>query len=179
MVAATVERLGAVDILVNNAALFAVRPLLEAQAEEAARFFAINVIGPLNAARPFARWAMEHGRKGAIVNISSIAGGRPSPGLGLYSGSKAALDALTRVMAFEWTAKGLRVNAVAPGHVNTEGVLEDFRTGRLDEAATVGRIPLGRIADGDDIAEAVLFLCSERARDVVGQVLNVDGGEGF
>jgi NAD(P)-dependent dehydrogenase (short-subunit alcohol dehydrogenase family) len=179
MVAATVDRLGAVDILVNNAAHFAVLPLIEAEATETARFFAVNVAGPLNAARAFAHWVIERGRSGAIVNISSIAAGRAVPGIGLYSASKAALDNLTRTMALEWAGKGLRVNGVAPGHVKTEGVLEDFHAGRLDEAAMIRRIPAGRIADGDDIAEAVMFLCSDRARHIVGQVLNVDGGEGF
>jgi NAD(P)-dependent dehydrogenase (short-subunit alcohol dehydrogenase family) len=179
MIAATVERLGAVDILVNNAARFAVVPLIDADAAEAARFFAVNAIGPLNAGRAFARWVIDHGRSGAIVNVSSIAAGRPAAGVGLYSASKAALDSLTRSMAVEWAGRGLRVNAVAPGHVATEGVLEDFRTGRLDEKAVLARIPAGRIADGDDIAEAVLFLCSDRARDILGHVLTVDGGEGF
>jgi NAD(P)-dependent dehydrogenase (short-subunit alcohol dehydrogenase family) len=179
MVAAAVDRLGAVDILVNNAAHFAVAPLIEAEATETARSFAVNVAGPLNAARAFAHWAIGRGRSGAIVNVSSIAAGRPVPGLGLYSASKAALDSLTRTMAVEWAGKGLRVNAVAPGHVNTDGVLEDFRTGRLDEAAMLRRIPTGRMATLDDVAEAVLFLCSDRARQIVGQVLTVDGGEGF
>jgi NAD(P)-dependent dehydrogenase (short-subunit alcohol dehydrogenase family) len=179
LIAATVDKLGAVDILVNNAALFAVLPLIDADATEAARFFAVNAIGPLNAARAFARWAVDHGRGGAIVNVSSIAAGRPAPGLGLYSASKAALDSLTRSMAVEWAGKGLRVNAVAPGHVATEGVLEDLRTGRLDEKAVIARIPAGRIADGADIADAVLFLCSDSSRHIVGQVLTVDGGEGF
>ncbi len=179
MIAATADGLGAVDILVNNAALFAVLPLLEAHAAEAGRFFAVNAIGPLNTARAFARWAIDHKRRGAIVNVSSIAAGRPAPGLALYSASKAALDSLTRSMAVEWAAKGLRVNAVAPGHVATEGVLEDLRTGRLDEKAVLRRIPAGRIAEGDDIAEAVLFLSSERARHILGQVLTVDGGERF
>ena len=82
-------------------------------------------------------------------------------------------------MAVEWAGHGLRVNAVAPGHVATEGVLEDFRTGRLDEKAMLAHIPDGRIADGADIAEAVLFLSSGRARHILGQVLTVDGGEGF
>ena len=117
--------------------LFAVLPLIEADAAEAARFFAVNAIGPLNAARAFARSAIDHKRGGAIVNVSSIAAGRPAPGLGLYSASKAALDSLTRSMAVEWAGKGLRVNAVAPGHVATEGVLEDFRTGRLNEKAVL------------------------------------------
>ena len=179
MVAAAVDRFGAVDILVNNAAYFAVRPLIDAEAADAARFFAVNTIGPFNGARAFAKWAIGHGRRGAIVNVSSIAAGRPVPGLALYAASKAALESLTRSMAVEWAGKGLRVNAVAPGHVKTEGVLEDFRTGRLDEAAMLAHIPDGRIADGDDIADAVLFLCSARARHIVGQVLTVDGGEGF
>jgi NAD(P)-dependent dehydrogenase (short-subunit alcohol dehydrogenase family) len=179
LIETAVNKLGAVDILVNNAAVFAVLPLIEADAGEAARFFAVNAIGPLNASRAFARWAVDHGRGGAIVNVSSIAAGRPAPGLALYSASKAALDSLTRSMAVEWAGRGLRVNAVAPGHVATEGVLEDLRTGWLDEKTVLARIPAGRIADGSDIADAVLFLCSERARHILGQVLTVDGGEAF
>jgi NAD(P)-dependent dehydrogenase (short-subunit alcohol dehydrogenase family) len=179
MVASAVERFGAVDILVNNAALFAARPMIDVEAAEAARFFAVNAVGPLNAAGAFARWALGQGRGGAIVNVSSIAAGQPAPGLGLYSASKAALESLTRSMAVEWAPKGIRVNAVAPGHVKTEGVLADFCSGRLDEAAMLARIPAGRIADGDDVANAVLFLCSESARHIVGHVLTVDGGEGF
>jgi NAD(P)-dependent dehydrogenase (short-subunit alcohol dehydrogenase family) len=179
LIATTVEKLGVVDILVNNAALFAVRPLIDADVAEAARFFAVNAIGPLNTARAFARWVIDHKRGGTIVNIGSIAAGRPALGVGLYSASKAALDSLTRTMAVEWAPKGLRVNAVAPGHVATEGVLEDFRTGRLDEKAVLARIPAGRIADGDDIAQAVLFLSGDRARHILGHVLVVDGGEGF
>jgi NAD(P)-dependent dehydrogenase (short-subunit alcohol dehydrogenase family) len=179
LIATSVDRFGAVDILVNNAALFAVLPLMEADGAEAARFFAVNALGPLNAARAFARWAIDHKRGGAIVNVSSIAAGRPAPGLGLYSASKAALDSLTRTMAVEWAGHGLRVNAVAPGHVATEGVLADLKTGRLDENAVLARIPAGRIAEGDDIADAVLFLCSDRAGHIIGQVLTVDGGEAF
>ena len=179
LIAATVDQFGPVDILVNNAALFGVLPLIEADAAQAARFFAVNAIGPLNAARAFARWAFDHKRAGAIVNVSSIAAGRPALNVGLYSASKAAVESLTRSMAVEWAGQGLRVNAVAPGHVATEGVLEDFRTGRLEEKAVLGRIPAGRIADGDDIADAVLFLCSNRARHILGQVLTVDGGEAF
>jgi NAD(P)-dependent dehydrogenase (short-subunit alcohol dehydrogenase family) len=179
LVAATVDRFGAVDILVNDAALFAFRPLIEVDAAEAAQFFAVNAIGPLIAARAFARWAIDHKRGGVVVNVSSIAAGKPAEGLALYSASKAALESLTRSMAVEWAAHGLRVNAVAPGHVATEGVLEDLRTGRLDERALLARIPAGRIADGDDIADSVLFLCGDRARHILGHVLIVDGGEGF
>jgi NAD(P)-dependent dehydrogenase (short-subunit alcohol dehydrogenase family) len=179
MMAAAVDRFGAVDILVNNAAFFAASPLIDVEAAEAARFFAVNAVGPLNGARALAKWAIERRRSAAIVNVSSIAAGRPVAGLALYAASKAALESLTRSMAVEWAGKGLRVNAVAPGHVKTEGVLADFRSGRLDEAAMLAHIPDGRIADGDDIADAVLFLCSDRARHIIGHVLTVDGGEGF
>ena len=179
IVASTIERFGALDILVNNAAHFALVPLIEADAAQAARFLAVNLAGPLHCARAFAAHAFERGRGGAIVNVSSISGARPAPGCGLYSASKAALDSLTRSMALEWAPRGLRVNAVAPGHVATEGVIEDFRAGRLDESALLASIPARRIADVDDIADAVLFLCGDRARHIAGQVLTVDGGEGF
>ena len=179
IVTAAVERFGAADILVNNAAHFALLPLIEADAEATARFLGANVAGPLQCARAFAADVIARGRKGAIVNVSSIAGARPAPGCGLYSASKAALDMLTKSMALEWGPLGLRVNAVAPGHVATEGVLEDFQAGRLDEAKMLAAIPARRIADVDDIADAVLFLSSPAARHVMGQVLTVDGGEGF
>ena len=179
LVAAAVGRFGAADVLVNNAAYFALVPLLDADAEAAARFLSVNVAGPLHCARAFAADAIAKGRRGAVVNVSSIAGQRPAPGCGLYSASKAALDMLTRAMALEWGPQGIRVNAVAPGHVATEGVLADFQAGRLDKARMLASIPARRIADVDDIADAVLFLCSDAARHVMGQVLTVDGGEGF
>ena len=179
IVKAAIGRFGALDVLVNNAALFALVPLLDADAAEAARFFATNVVGALECARAFARWAFGAGRTGAIVNVSSIAGRRPAPGCGLYSASKAALEMLTRSMALEWGPKGMRVNALALGHVATEGVIEDFRAGRLDEQQILRSIPARRIADGDDIAEAALFLASDKARHIMGAVLTVDGGEGM
>ncbi len=179
IVAATADRFGAADILVSNAAYFALVPLIDADVEAAARFFSVNVAGPLHCARAFAAQAIAQGRRATIVNVSSIAGSRPAPGCGLYSATKAALDMLTRSMALEWGPKGIRVNAVAPGHVATEGVLEDFQAGRLDEAKMLASIPARRIADVADVADAVLFLSSDSARHVLGQVLTVDGGEGF
>lgn len=179
LVAETVAHFGAVDVLVNNAAHFALLPLLEAGPGEIAQFLDTNVRGPLLCARALARWAVGARRSATIVNISSISGSRPAAGCGLYSASKAALDSLTRSMALEWTGRGIRVNAVAPGHVNTEGVMADFAAGRLDYQAMIGRIPAGRIADVQDIAEAVIFLASEKSRHIVGQTLTVDGGEGF
>jgi 3-oxoacyl-[acyl-carrier protein] reductase len=177
LIAATVRRFGAVDILVNNAAHFALVPLLEAQPGDATRFLGANLSGPLFCGQALARWVVANQRTGAIVNISSISGARPAFGCGLYAASKAALNSLTKSMAFEWTSKGVRVNGVAPGHVNTEGVMADFEAGRLDYRAMLGAIPAHRIADVTDIANAVLFLCSEQARHIVGQTLTIDGGE--
>jgi 3-oxoacyl-[acyl-carrier protein] reductase len=177
LIEASVAAFGAVDVLVNNAAFFALVPLIDAKADDAARFFGANVNGPLFCGQALARWAIANKRPAAIVNISSISGTRPAPGCGLYSATKAALDSLTKSMALEWTARGIRVNGVAPGHVLTEGVEADFAAGRLDREAMTRRIPAGRIADAADIADAVLFLAGPRARHIVGATLTIDGGE--
>ena len=109
LVATTVDQFGAVDILVNDAALFAVRPLIDADAAEAARFFAVNAIGPLIAARAFARWAIDHKRGGAIVNVSSIAAGKPAPGPGALFGVEGGARELDPIdggrVGWTWAAR--------------------------------------------------------------------------
>ena len=179
IVAATVERFGAADILVNNAAHFALVPLIDADAA-ATRDFSQRQCRRTAAVRTrLHAQALAQGRSGEIVNVSSIAGARPAPGCGLYSASKAALDRLTRSMALEWGPQGVRVNAVAPGHVATEGVLEDFQAGRLDEAGDARldpRPPHCRRRRHRRRRPVPLLGC---ARHVMGQVLTVDGGEGF
>jgi NAD(P)-dependent dehydrogenase (short-subunit alcohol dehydrogenase family) len=177
LIEAAAKRFGGVDILVNNAAYFALVPLLDAGAEDAARFLNVNLCGPMFCGQALARWVVANKRNGVIVNVSSISGARSAFGCGLYSASKAALNSLTKSMAFEWTAKGVRVNGVAPGHVNTAGVEADFATGRLDYDAMIGAIPAHRIAEVADIADAVLFLSSARSRHIVGATLTIDGGE--
>jgi NAD(P)-dependent dehydrogenase (short-subunit alcohol dehydrogenase family) len=177
LIDAAVKHFGAVDILVNNAAYFAPIPLLDVSAEDSLRFLDINFRGPLFCGRALARWATANRRPGVIVNVSSISGARPAPGCGLYSATKAALNSLTKSMALEWSPKRIRVNGVAPGHVDTEGVKEDFKTGRLDYEAMIGAIPARRIAAVSDIADIVLFLASERSRHVAGATVTIDGGE--
>jgi NAD(P)-dependent dehydrogenase (short-subunit alcohol dehydrogenase family) len=177
LIDAAVARFGSVDILVNNAAYFALVPLLDVDAEDASRFLYTNFCGPMFCGQALARWIVANRRAGVIVNVSSISGARPAYGCGLYSAAKAALNSLTRSMALEWTEKGIRVNGVAPGHVNTEGVKADFESGRLDYDAMIRNIPAHRVADVADIAETVLFLASDRSRHVVGATLTIDGGE--
>jgi len=175
MIAETVRRFGAIDMLVNNAALFSVVPLIDADAAEASRFFAVNAIGPLNVARAFARWAIDHGRGGAIVNISSIAAGRPALNVGLYSASKAALDSLTRSMAVEWAASGIQANAIGPGYM-----LTDMNQALMDNqdfnAWLMSRIPSKRWGRPDELVGAAIFLASSASDYVNGQIIYVDGG---
>jgi NAD(P)-dependent dehydrogenase (short-subunit alcohol dehydrogenase family) len=177
LIDAAVKHFGAVDILVNNAAYFALVPLLDVSSDDSLRFLDINFRGPLFCGRALARWAIANQRPGVIVNVSSISGARPAPGCGLYSATKAALNSLTKSMALEWSPKGIRVNGVAPGHVDTEGVKEDFKTGRLDYQAMIRAIPARRIANVADIADIVLFLGSDRSRHVAGATVTIDGGE--
>jgi NAD(P)-dependent dehydrogenase (short-subunit alcohol dehydrogenase family) len=177
LIATAVRRFGRVDVLVNNAAWFALIPMLEVDAEEAARMLDTNFKGPLFCGRALARWTIENAERSVIVNVSSISAARPAPGCGLYSASKAALNSLTKSMALEWAPSGIRVVGVAPGHVDTEGVRSDFATGKLDSDRLAGAIPARRIAEPSDIADAVLFLSSEQARHVHGATLTIDGGE--
>jgi len=177
LIRTAVQRFGRVDVLVNNAAWFALIPLLDVGVEDSVRMLDTNFHGPLFCSRALARWTVENAEKSVIVNVSSISGARPAPGCGLYSASKAALNSLTKSMALEWAPKGIRVVGVAPGHVDTEGVRSDFATGKLDRDRLAGSIPARRIAEPSDIADVVLFLSSEQARHVHGATLTVDGGE--
>lgn len=175
--AEAVQNFGRVDVLINNAAEFSICPLL--QIDEAMLSIAIstNVGGALFCGQAFASWVFANKRSGVIVNISSISGERSSPEYGLYSATKAALDSLTRSMAVEWTGRGVRVNGVAPGHVNTAGVRSDIATKRLNLSEMTRRIPARSIAEPLDLAELVVFLSGPQSRHMAGETIRLDGGQ--
>jgi NAD(P)-dependent dehydrogenase (short-subunit alcohol dehydrogenase family) len=170
-VRALAERAREVDVLVNNAGVFpagATHDLPEARFDEA---FAVNVKAPFLLTAAIAPRMVARGR-GAIINVTTMAAEFGMPGLSAYGASKAAVKLLTKAWAAEYGPKGVRVNAVAPGPTNTRG------TDAMGDgfAAIVSTIPLGRAANPNEIAEAIVFLASGRASYVNGATIHVDGG---
>jgi NAD(P)-dependent dehydrogenase (short-subunit alcohol dehydrogenase family) len=167
-----VRALGSLDILVNNAATNpAMGLMVDLEPRAVSKILEVNLEGPLWLARAAWRaWMQEHG--GTIVNIVSVGGLQPSPSIGMYNVSKAALVHLTKQLALE-LAPGVRVNAVAPGLVKTEFARALWEP---DETAINARQPLGRIGVPEDIAGLALFLASDAASWITGEVYRVDGG---
>jgi 3-oxoacyl-[acyl-carrier protein] reductase len=176
-VAATAEALGEIDILVNNAGMSHVRrPMLEVEEAEFDRLFAVNV----KSIFLFAHAVVPRMRKrkaGVIINIGSTAGIRPRPGLTWYNASKGAVNLLSKSMAAELAPDGIRVCAIAPVMAETP-LLPTFMGGDSPElrAQFKATVPLGRFATVADVANAALFLASEEAAFLTGNVLEVDGG---
>ena len=167
--------LGAVTLLVNNAGIAQQKPILEMEEADYDRVFGINAKGLFLCSQRAAR-AMREVGGGAIVNIGSIAGNNAFPNRLSYCGSKAAVHHMTRVMALEWAAHGIRVNCVAPGYIRTDIVASMAERGIVDEPALARRAPQNRLGSGQDIAEAVRYLAGPGAGFVTGTVLYVDGG---
>jgi NAD(P)-dependent dehydrogenase (short-subunit alcohol dehydrogenase family) len=174
LVAASVERHGGLDIVVNNAAAIGMKSLEDVSVDEFDHTFAVNVRGPMLLAVA----ALPHLRRSgtaAIVNISSVAVDMGGATMGLYRSSKVALAALTKVMAKEWGGDGIRVNAVTPGKVDTEEAAIDDDMVELAKMAT----PLGRLAEPSEIADVVCFLVGDQAAYITGATIVVDGGVSF
>jgi NAD(P)-dependent dehydrogenase (short-subunit alcohol dehydrogenase family) len=171
----TVARYGGVDVVVNNAATNPVYgPVVDQGADAFAKIMAVNVQGPLELAR-LAYPHLKAGGRGSVVNISSIGGLTPEPGLGLYSVSKAALVSLTKVLAAEWGPDGVRANVVCPGLIRTkfsEALWGDDRVVRH----MMAQQPIKRVGDPEDVAGLVLFLASDAAAYCTGGVYTADGG---
>ena len=177
LVAATLERFGQLDIVVNNAGITHTRqPMLDVDETTFDRVFAVNVKSIYHSAMHAVPVFRRQGR-GAILNIASTAGIRPRPGLTWYNGSKSAAIGLTRSMAIELAPDRIRVNAINPVAGDTP-LLGSFMGSDTAEnrAAFVATIPLGRLSKPLDIAEAALFLCSDRADLITGLCMEVDGG---
>ncbi|WP_018680977.1 SDR family NAD(P)-dependent oxidoreductase [Actinokineospora enzanensis] len=172
------DEVGPVDVLVNNAGLLTVHgSLLELPAGDMARILHTNVYGTFLMTQLVGRRMVERGAGGAIVNLSSIGGRQPTPGMGGYESSKAAVDALTRWSAIELAAQGIRVNAVAPGPVLTPMLAMGMPEGSPAREAWTSRIPLRRLAPVEQVAAAVVFLAGDEAAHITGVSLPVDGGQ--
>lgn len=172
-VASIGERFGRLDALVNNAGIAIFKPLLETTQDDWNQVLAVNLSGPFICTQAVAPLMREHGG-GAIVNITSISGLRASTLRTAYGTSKAGLAHLTKQFAVELATLGIRVNAVAPGPVDT-AMAKAVHTPAI-RADYHDTIPLNRYGFEEELAEAIYFLCSERASYITGQVLAVDGG---
>jgi NAD(P)-dependent dehydrogenase (short-subunit alcohol dehydrogenase family) len=172
--AAHVEAEGGADILVNSAAILRPGTLDTLSEADWSAMLAVNLTGYLTASQAFGRGMLARGR-GAIVHIGSIAGSQPQPASGAYSASKAATVMLSRQLACEWGPRGVRSNCVSPGLVMTP-MSAAFYADPDIKAKRESMVPLRRIATPQDMADATLFLASDRASYVTGQDIVVDGG---
>ena len=172
--AETKKAYGKVDILVNNAGVYKFEPLEAIGEEEIDRLFNTNVKGLLLATK--AGVALFPPEGGSVINIGSVASEQTPATSAVYSGTKGAVDAITRVLAKELGPKKIRVNSVNPGPVVTEG----FKSGGIEgsdfEKSMIQSTPLGRIGQPDDVATVVAFLASDDARWVTGSLLQAAGG---
>lgn len=168
------RRHGSLDVLVNNAGVFEAKPLVAVTAEQFGRVFGINVFGVLLATQAALSLFGEAG--GSVINIGSLSGRMASPGQSVYAGTKGAVDAITLSLSKELGPRGIRVNALNPGATETSGLAGSGFMSDVMRERVLAATPLGRIAQPDDIADIAVFLASDAARWVNGQIICAAGG---
>ena len=172
----TVARFGRLDVAVNNAGTEGKPgPVTEQSEESYAATFDTNVLGTLLSMKHELRVMQPQG-SGSIINLSSTMGQRGAPGASMYTASKHAVEGLTKAAALEGAEFGVRVNAVAPGPVETE-MLNRFTGGADRKAGLIAGVPLKRAGKPEEIARAIVYLASDNASFVTGQILGVNGGK--
>ena len=175
-----VEAMGGLDILINNAGIITRGDITQATDTDFARTMAINVEAPFRLCRA-AIPIMAAAGGGAIVNTSSCWGVHPGPNHPVYVMSKAAVASMTQCLGMDHAHQGIRVNAVCPNEVNTPMIRTGFEIRGMDPDKAIAElnasVPLGRIAEPEDIADVVLFLASEQSRYMCGALLEVNGGK--
>jgi 3-oxoacyl-[acyl-carrier protein] reductase len=172
--AETKKAFGRLDILVNNAGVYGFAPLEEATEDEFHRQFSVNVFGLILATREALKYFGAEG--GSVINIGSTISSLTPPATVVYTATKGAVDAITRVLAKELGPKKIRVNSINPGTVETEGYHTLGMPGSDFEKQAIAQTPLGRIGQPRDIAPTVAFLASSDSAWVTGEILHVAGG---
>ena len=171
----TVATFGRVDVLVNNAGIASVAPLLDLELAELRRVLDVNVVGAFLCARAFGAHMIAQ-RKGTVINVASVAGLAGDADLTAYCASKHAVIGLTKALAIEWARHGVTVNAIAPGYFRTDlnkHVLDDVKIG----PKIVGHIPLRRVGQPEELGPLIVYLASDAAAYMTGSVVVLDGGQ--
>lgn len=177
LVEETLDLMGRVDIVVNNAGISRVLPAIDDDRDGFTYELNVNLVAPFEISRRCARWMIDNKRSGSIVNVASImglVGGGPLQAAG-YAASKGGVISMTRDLASQWARKGVRVNAIAPGWFPSE-MTEAMFASEGDMAFINGKTPMGRPGAEDELDGALLFLASDASSYVTGQTLAVDGG---
>tara|TARA_B110000196_G_scaffold42499_1_gene32790 strand:- start:5269 stop:6039 length:771 start_codon:yes stop_codon:yes gene_type:complete len=175
-VSEAIKIFGRIDVLVNNAGLLIAKPAIEVTPDEWDEVMSVNVKGSYFMAQNVAKHLISNKRPGCIVNIASTFSTIGTPNVSPYGISKTSVAGITRHLAVEWAQYGIRVNAVAPGTVETKYRAEIMAADPERRKANISKIPLGRFGTPEDMAEAVSYLASSSADYVNGHVLTVDGG---